>query len=184
MGLTLPLHLEPRWHSRAQLRRGVVSAPLRDWLLEPGSLTRRLRACCDGQFHVQVLSQKLQRPHRSEAQALRRPAHELALVRQVLLCCDTREWVYARTVIPLPSLRGGLQGLTRLGNRPLGELLFADPGMQRGPIEVSPLRGALPGQSHLHETDSSWGRRSVFTLWGQPLLVSEFFLPALWRGSR
>ena len=178
---TLTLLAEPRWRSQQQLRRAQVSDPLRDWLLEPGSLTRRLRSCCAGQFQVRVLDQGLQRPQRGEAKALHRPAHELTLVRQVLLCCGEQPWVYARTVIPLPSLQGGLQALTRLGNRPLGELLFADPSMQRSPIEVAPLRGLLPAPLSRQDSAGSWGRRSVFTLWGRPLLVSEFFLPALWQ---
>ena len=176
---------EPRWQTGRRLRRGQVPDSLRHWLLEPGSLTQHLRRCCGGRFHVQLLGQQLSRPLRDEASALGRPPHELALVRQVRLCCDGQVWVFARTVIPLPSLKGGHKRLTQLGTRPLGELLFADPGMQRSEVEVAPLPPAHP----LHPLSGAttgeglWGRRSVFTLYHQPLLVSEFFLPTLWRAQ-
>ncbi len=120
----------------------------------------------------------------SEARAMGRPPHELALVRQVRLLCDGEPWVFARTMIPLPSLHGRLRQLALLGTRPLGAVLFADPTMQRSAIEVAcvgqhkrlyrmALEG-LPGGS-----TEIWGRRSVFTLHSRPLLVSEFFLPPL-----
>ena len=170
-----------RWQSSQRLRRALLPDDWRSWLLEPGSLTQRLRHCCGGRFHVELLGQQLQRPLRDEAEALGRPPHELALVRQVRLCCDDAPWVFARTVIPLPSLNSGLKRLDQLGSRPLGELLFSDPGMQRSIVEVSrlwpghplhPLSGAAPDTP-------LWGRRSVFTLYRCPLLVSEFFLPQL-----
>ncbi len=180
-----PLTAEPCWQTSRRLRRHSVPISLRDWLLEPGSLTRRLRARCGGGFHVQVLQQGLARPLRSEAQALGRPLHELALIRQVHLCCDEATWVFARTVIPLRSLQGGLKRIDRLGSRPLGELLFSDPQMCRGEIEVAQLRPGhrLHPLSAANDSTPLWGRRSVFTLYTQPLLVSEFFLPQLWHGE-
>ena len=68
---------------------------------------------------------------------------ERAIIRQVQLMCADHPWIYARTVIPATSLRGKLQRLAHLGNRPLGAMLFADPGMQRGVVELARI---LPGQ--------------------------------------
>ncbi len=176
--------LEPVWLGCRRLRRSALPEHWRDWLLDPSSLTRRLQRRCGPDFHVAVLSQRMERPMLSEARALHRPPQEVALVRQVRLLCDETSWVFARTIIPLPSLKRGLQRLAQLGDKPLGAVLFADPKMQRQPMEVARIK---PGQrlyhmSHGSEVPSNkslWGRRSVFCLQGSPLLVSEFFLPEL-----
>jgi len=175
---------EPVWRNSFRLNRAQLPELWRDWLLDRTSLTQRLQQACGGRFHVEVISLRMQTPMLSEARALRRPSQELALVRQVRLLCDGAPWVFARTVIPLPSLRGGLRPLALLGNRPLGEVLFTDPTMHRSSVEVTHLK---PGRRLFNcalahtpdEASELWGRRSVFTLQGQPLLVSEFFLPPL-----
>lgn len=176
--------IEPVWRNGYRLNRAQLPEQWRDWLLDRSSLTLRLQHACGGQFRVELLSQRLERPMLSEARALKRPPQELALVRQVRLLCDDEPWVFARTVIPLPSLRRGLRQLALLGNRPLGAVLFADPTMQRSAVEVTRVgQGKRLFARALRGTSGNareiWGRRSVFTLRGQPLLVSEFFLPHL-----
>lgn len=170
---------EPRWHQGALLQRQMPGS-LRDWLLDESSLTRRLQQSCAGNFHVELISLGWQRPLLDEAQTLGVRPWQRALIRQVRLWCDDQPWVFARTVIPMSSLRGKQRRLAHLGTRPLGAYLFADPALQRSPIQVarvdsgSRLLSACPlSQATL------WGRRSVFKLHNHPLLVSEFFLPAL-----
>ena len=82
-------------------------------------------------------------PRLDEAQALCMQPREIVVIRQVLLLCGRQPWIYARTVILVTSLRAKLQRLTGLGTRPLGGVLFADPGMQRGMVELAEI---LPGQ--------------------------------------
>jgi len=175
---------EPVWRLRRQLPRGAVSADLADWLFDPGSLTRRVRGRCGGGFHVEVLSQGWRRPMLNEARRLRLRHAEHALIREVYLMCGERPWVYARTVIPRRTLRGPRRHLARLGSRPLGEVLFADPGLARDAVEVSRIE---PGQlmfepaTRRSEVDPAavWGRRSVFYLRRKPILVCEVFLPEM-----
>lgn len=176
--------IEPVWRAGYRLNRAQLPEQWRDWLLDRSSLTLRLQHACSGRFRVEVISQRMEPPMLSEARALGRPPHELALVRQVRLLCDDEPWVFARTVVPLPSLRRGLRQLALLGSRPLGAVLFADPTMRRSEVEVARIkqgkrlfRRAMAGSSEA--AGEVWGRRSVFTLRGQPLLVSEFFLPPL-----
>lgn len=175
---------EPVWRNSYRLSRGQLPEQWREWLLDRSSLTLRLQRACGGTIRVDVLSQRMEAPMRSEARALGRPPQELALVRQVRLICGDEPWVFARTVIPLPSLRRGLRPLALLGSRPLGAVLFADPTMKRSAVEVTRigqskrLFAMALGQPH-PEASEIWGRRSVFTLHGQNLLVSEFFLPPL-----
>lgn len=176
--------LEPVWQKHYCVSRGRLPEALRDWLLDHSSLTLRLRHACCGQFNVEVLSQRLERPMLSEARALHRPPVEIALVRQVRLRCGNSPWVFARTIVPLTSLRRGLRRLALLGSRPLGAVLFTDPTMERSAVEVARIRKGqrlyrMAMGASVGEPREIWGRRSVFILQDNPLLVSEFFLPAL-----
>ena len=63
-------------------------------------------------------------------------------------------------------------------------MLFADPTMQRGPVEIArltPCDKLFPAaiQQLAQHPEMIWGRRSLFTLGGKPLLVSEIFLPGI-----
>ncbi|MBL8259405.1 MAG: chorismate lyase [Candidatus Competibacteraceae bacterium] len=174
----------PRWHSRSRLFLRDLPPGLAVWLLDAGSLTRRVRHACSGQFRVRVLDQRWARPGRDEARALRLRWDARAWTREVQLLCDGRPWVFARTVIPEKTLRGRGRRLTALGTKPLGAVLFADPGVRRGPVEIARI---VAGQ-RLHRRafadlggppEAIWGRRSVFRIDGAPLLVAEIFLPAL-----
>jgi len=171
-----------RWKPQSRYPNSAVPPGLRDWLLDTASLTLRLQHLCPGRFRVRLLSQTWGRPLGHEARLLEMKPGMLALIRQVQLLCGERAWVYARTVIPVPSLSGRTQRLAHLGSRPLGGMLFADPNLQRGRIELARL---VTGQamhsaatSHLgHCPDEIWGRRTVFRFDDRPLLVSEVFLP-------
>jgi chorismate--pyruvate lyase len=155
---------------------------LRAWLLDTASLTLRLQQLCPGSFRVRLLSQSWGRPFEDEARVLEMQPGSRGLIRQVQLLCGEQAWVYARTIIPVSSLCGRLQRLAHLGNRPLGGMLFADPSMQRGDVELARLETGqamhAAATCHLARRPAEvWGRRSVFRLAGKPLLVSEIFLP-------
>lgn len=174
---------EPRWRPIGSADRGVPSALL-GWLTAGESLTRHLQAVCGDAFTVELRGQRWSRPLAGERAELGMPDRAWALVRQVYLCCGSRRLVYARTVMPRSTLQGRRRRYARLGERPLGEVLFASPDVRRGPLEVAML---TPGDV-LHdaagagsETGSStlWGRRSVLTVEGHPLLISEVFMPAI-----
>lgn len=175
---------EPRWRPLDARLRHRVPAELLPWLVDTASLTRRLQQLCPRDFNVRLLAQRWQRPLRNERRALGMRDHEFGLVRQVHLACGARPLVFARTIIPAATLRGGLRRYAHLGNRPLGALLFADRRVRRGGIEVAEItpRHALYCTITGGRADGGeavWGRRSVFTLAGFPLLVGEIFLPAL-----
>lgn len=155
-------------------------AALKDWLLDRGSLTRRLQRHSGGDFAVTVLSQRWVRPRLDEAQALAIPPHQYALVREVILHGRGQPWVYARSVLPLAVLAGPLRFLRRLDNRPLGALLFGNPAIRRGPVVLQRWPQALlPADLQRTDTATLWGRYSVFSRDAQGILVSEVFLPAL-----
>jgi chorismate--pyruvate lyase len=175
------MHTALRWRAGKQLSRTAPDAVLRDWLLDSGSLTRRVQRACAGCFRVRVEQQGWGKPRLDEYRALGLRFGRIALIREVHLLCEERPWVFARTVIPVSTLRGRQRRLAHLGSRPLGAVLFADPRMQRGPVEVACIPPASPlfaaaAQGVKRRPAQIWGRRSVFRLGGKPLLVSEFFL--------
>jgi chorismate--pyruvate lyase len=177
-------HLEPQWQAHSSLARHGATPALLDWLLDPGSLTARLLANCQGAFRVLLRYQGWQRAMLNEAQALGMRPHERCFVREVHLLCEERPWVFARTVIPVRTLTGPRRQLARLGGKPLGAFLFADPRVQRSGIEVAALEPAQPLFQRAvaplaHAPATIWGRRSAFYLSGHPLLVSEIFLPEI-----
>lgn len=175
-------HAEPLWRAARRLHRFNLPEKYLPWLLDPTSLTERIINRCHGGFRVQLIDQRRTRPLRNEAMALGMRLGCRAVVRQVQLLCGETPWVYARTIIPPRMLARKFHRFTRLGARSLGAMLFADPSMKRGEVEVTCLTPADP-LYHLAARDLRekpeviWGRRSLFWLGGNPLLVCEFFLP-------
>lgn len=154
------------------------------WLFDRSSLTARLirhgRTSGAGAFRVELLQQAVAAPTLDERLVLNLRSRRHAIVREVRLYCGNLPMVYARTVIPLSTITGRQRMYANLGNRPLGAMLFADKSMRRDQVAVSCLQAG----DYLHErtgveTGRIWGRRSVFHVGGKPLLVSEYFLPAL-----
>lgn len=170
-----------RWRTP---QRRLMPTELTSWLTNSGSLTQRLKTHNKHDFSVQMLSTHWMKPLPDECLSLDIPMTEMAYQREVKLMDGDQANVYARTVIPLSTFQIMKQRFNTLGNRSLGELLFTDPSVKRGAIEIACLK---PGQ-WLYEMavlDESirpvqlWGRRSHFYLSGKKLLVNEIFLPSL-----
>jgi chorismate--pyruvate lyase len=157
----------------------------RDWLRHPGSLTARLKRHCD-KFAVSPLKTRLARAHLDERGLLELHRPHYAYVREVLLKCDDRAVVFAHSVIPRPHLRGPWNQLTRLGCRPLGETLFANPRIRRTSLAFCKLAPHHPLQRRIREycpdaATQLWARRSQFSLQGRSLMVTEVFIGTLTR---
>lgn len=156
---------------------------LRCWLSDRGSLTRRLKAR-HARFQVRPVARGLASPFPDEARLLPLPLKTRAYVRDVVLLGDGRAQVFAHSVLPRSALRGAWCGITRLGTKPLGEALFTDPRIRRLGLTMRRLdrRHPLYRTACRHtqiDVPCLWARRSVFCLDGQPLLVTEVFLPAI-----
>ncbi|MDT8407439.1 MAG: chorismate lyase [Methylococcales bacterium] len=172
---------EPNWCPLA-CRHAIPEAAL-SWLLESGSITQRLRHECPGRLRVEVLRQAWLRLFFSEHQLLKLNPQHRHLSREVLLYSETQAWVIARTVIPRQTLTSLRRGLDRLGNRPLGEIIFASASLKRHRSQLCQVPPGLwqPAlQQRLDLQHPIWGRRTVYLLHDKPLLISEFFLPPLW----
>lgn len=156
---------------------------LRVWLTDTGSLTRQLQQVCEQSFSVALLQSGWQRPLPDEALLLKQAPVKLAFTREVHLLDGDKAEVYARTLVPVRTYQAMRARFDTLGNQPLGEMLFNDPSLSRGPIQVACLQ---PGQTlfelatrHLsYQPDALWARRSCFYLAGKAMLVNEIFLPS------
>lgn len=164
------------------------ATPCRDWLKDQGSLTARIRERCE-RFAVQVVRQELLRPCHDERAVLRLSSHEWAWVREVLLLADDVPVVFAHSVLAQRHARGHWQMFAHMGNKPLGAALFADPRIARHPLHFRRLDARHPlfaqataaaGIVHTPPT-TLWARRSLFSRGRQALLVTEVFLPGLFR---
>jgi chorismate--pyruvate lyase len=176
--------------SNSQWLRRPPSVPekYRVWLNDHGSLTRRIEERCRD-VRVQLLSQHRARVNRDEGVIWPHGLRRMAWVREVYLVCRRTPVVFAHSVIDPKALNGAWRRLGRLGNRPLGAALFADPRIQRFPLRQRKLNRNHPlyrracaalrtRPAHL------WARRSLFTLRGMPILVTEVFLPGILRLAR
>jgi chorismate lyase len=133
---------------------------------------------------VRVLFQGLRRPDRDERFVFAAGRQARVLVREVLLCCRGVPVVFAHTVLAPRDLHGAWRSVAKLGTRPLGAALFADPRVRRYPLHQRKI-----GRNHdLHRRLSAfvphppaalWARRSLFELRGSPVLVTEVFLPQI-----
>ena len=160
----------------------------REWLLDSASLTLRIKNHCRtnqmGNFSVKLLQQGMGIPSNDEVQRLKLNHRRYALIREVLLYCGESPVIFARTVIPIKTLTGPQRQLSHLGNRPLGEFLFAQPALQRDAMEVAALTNGhqlhdIAAHSLHQDIEQVWARRSIFCLRHKPLLVAEVFLPDL-----
>jgi len=173
---------EPNWLPAWRVRQGNIPSPVRSWLYERASLTQRLRNTCGHAFQVRLLQQCRAKPFQGEAKTLQISNGQHALIREVLLQCDRQPLILARTIIPHRTLRGAHRRLSSLGTRPLGEVIFSYPRLQRLKLEVTHVLKrdwSAESMAEMAPDSGVWGRRTVYSLSGRKLLVCEFFLPAV-----
>ena len=173
---------EPNWRDLESA--DVPPATMQDWLLTTESLTQRVQARCGDDFHLEIIRHGWARPQLNERRLLLMPDNAYALRREVILCCGDTPLIFARTIIPNASLQGAGLRLSRLGRRPLGELLFRDHSVERSQWQLAHVARDNPmfddiGLEKTRSSSEIWGRRSVFLYANKPLLVAEMFLPAI-----
>ncbi|HEY1773236.1 MAG TPA: chorismate lyase [Gammaproteobacteria bacterium] len=173
------------WRSLDEWPASARPAQLWAYLSEAGSLTERLRAKA-GDLQVQILSQGHAVLSEDDMTLLGAKPDEAGYVRQVFLCGPGREpWVYARSVVAGPAERW----LKELGERPLGDKVFANADAERSPIAVAKLEprhvlhkeavALLPASQRGAASSALWARRSRLSVGGGHILIYECFLPAL-----
>ncbi len=177
---TLRLLRPDAWHSMPPSHGDAEFGTLHPWLTSRGSLTSRLVAKV-GDFNLVRLIQRAQLPNVDERRELGLREREHAIVREVLLRNAGTPLVFAHSIVSRRDLTGAWRGLSRLGARPLAEMLFHDAGVARLPMEYRKIDARHPLFRRAKEVaqfqaSALWARRSVFLKQGRPLLVTEVFL--------
>ena len=150
-----------------------------DWLAEPGSLTARVRARCDGDFRLCVVGER----HVNNARLFEDVALGSIFQRDITLGCGDVPFIFARTRVPEVTLRAH-PWLAELGNKPLGARLFDEPGYMRGRFYVARLQPGDALYDYVNDnvvplSQALWARRARVELNGKPFEICECFLPGL-----
>lgn len=169
--------LEPAWHKSAQAWMPAAIAI-------KGSMTKHMQQVSERCFQVKLLTQAFGNPRASEALQLKLSKYSAVMIREVYLLCDGKISMFARSLFPLDVLLSEGWRLWKLGENPLGPVLFSDPKLLRNPFEFAILRDsdADYDKATQHMTvkpDFLWARRSVFRWQGKKLMIEEVFLPDL-----
>lgn len=151
-----------------------------------GLLTLKLSVQCGNPLAVTILNEGLGTCLEDEARALNLPSSTQGWVRTVLLLCQHKSVLYARSFIPLTDTKTErafmdgahpFSGLMHIGKTPLGIWLAQHPELSRSPFEF-----ALTPAQHWPNWDGSQPkhllatRRSCFSQQSAQLLLSEVFL--------
>jgi chorismate--pyruvate lyase len=175
--------MHPDRHWKPRPLHGQAPARLRPWLTDASSLTARIAARCDS-LRVRVLRTGLAQPTEDERRLVGLARKHCAWAREVLLVADGVPVVFAHTVLAPRNLRGPWRMAAGMGGRPLGAALFAQPHIVRGPLHCERITAAHPLHRRVEKALGRklpvlWGRRSRFLHGGNPLLVTEVFLPEI-----
>lgn len=163
------------------------------WLHRPGALTDGLRQL--GQVELNVVREYATGLQQDEAWLLDLAPPAPVWVREVRMAIDGILCVIARSFTPLVDSHGLWQGMRRLRQRPLADMLYNDAQIQRSSFLTCTLQAQMPFYrtvqlAHLQHHASSTpearqvlARCSVFWRQGSPLLVAESFTPEFWQIS-
>ena len=171
---------QPRWIQNRQGIRHTLPKNVQSWIYEPGSLTQRLRDSYGTAVTVKILFQQWQTPFLTERKRLKLHENSYSLVREVLLHADGKPLILARTIIPPKTVNAAKSNFAHLGTRPLGEVIFSCPKVERVEMDVAlvnPSTWTKPTKAEAHIKQPLWGRRTVYAITQGKMLVSEFFLP-------
>lgn len=135
----------------------------RNWLTERGSMTRRLERYC-GQIRVRRFREGFVPACIEPGEAALLPDCGRFWLREVMLYGYDKPWLTARTLVPAATKAGPAQYVLSLGDVPLGQWLFR---------HRPPARDIM----QFGRVGDLWARRARLLPDGQPLLLTEAFLP-------
>ena len=157
------------WQHRKRLS---LTDKQRYWLRGNHSLTKQLIEYSDNNFELNLLGETWQKPYQHEAEVLRVKPEQECLVREVELLCNKQVVVYARSIISPAAIEASGHELTKLGNVPLGHLLFKNAKVDLETRELAKI---------IVSDKPSFARRTLYQLNNEDILVSEFFIEPLWQ---
>jgi len=142
----------------------VQNNEILSWLNEPGSITSRIKSFSDFKL-------KLLRDGPGEVDAIEDDLiisnYKENNIREVLLYSNDEPLIYAKSIIPLETIRLGLGVLGNLKENPLGDILFSNPEIKKEYMLFSKFES---------NKQIFFGRKGIYTVKGLPFSVCEIFL--------
>ena len=134
------------------------------WLNESGSITSRIKSFSnfklkllrDGPGEVDIIDDDLIISNYKENN-----------IREVILLSDEEPLIYAKSIIPLETIRLGLGILGNLKENPLGDILFSNPEIKKKYMLFAKFQS---------NEEIFYGRKGIYTVKGYPFSVCEIFL--------
>ena len=142
-----------------------VDASILSWLSESGPITNRIKL--SQEFELELLNDEIDEISKEEELFLN-SVSETFRVRRVILLGNNTPVVYAKSVIPSSTIENGLSSLGKIGNAPLGDILFT-PGVFTK-LEMV-CASFLSKEKNIY-----WGRKIKYSVNSEPISVMEVFL--------
>ena len=142
-----------------------VDASVLSWLSESGPITNRIKL--SQKFELELLNDEIDEISKEEELFLN-SVSETFRVRRVILLGNNTPVVYAKSVIPSSTIENGLSSLGKIGNAPLGDILFT-PGVF---TKLEMVCASFLSK----EKNVYWGRKIKYSVNSEPISVMEVFL--------
>ena len=142
-----------------------VDASIFSWLSESGPITNRIKL--SQKFELELLNDEIDEISKEEKLFLN-TVSETFRVRRVILLGNNTPVVYAKSVIPSSTIENGLSSLGKIGNAPLGDILFT-PGVF---TKLEMVCASFLSK----EKNVYWGRKIKYSVNCEPISVMEVFL--------
>ena len=142
----------------------VRNKEILSWLNEGGSITSRIRSFSnfklkllkDGPGEVDIIEDDLIISNYEENN-----------IREVILLSNEEPLIYAKSIIPLETIKLGSNILGNLKENPLGDILFSNPEIKKKYMFFARFQS---------KEEIFYGRKGIYTVKGYPFSVCEIFL--------
>ena len=142
----------------------VQNKEIISWLTESGSITSRIKSFSN--FRLKLLRDGPGKVDASEDDLIITNYKENN-IREVVLYSDEEPFIYAKSILPLETIRLGLGALGSLKENPLGDILFSNPEIKKKHM----LFAKFESNKRIF-----YGRKGIYTVKGYPFSVCEIFL--------
>tara|TARA_X000001036_G_C20635538_1_gene788912 strand:- start:781 stop:1269 length:489 start_codon:yes stop_codon:yes gene_type:complete len=152
------------WNTYEAIEHKLTNAEIKSWLLEQGPITKRIKSIAE--FRLELIQDELSDATDDEILFLKIDSEEIR-IREVILFGNENPMVFARTIIPNTTIEKGLKELGKIGNKPLGDILFEKDIFSKEDIVFATFKD---------KESLFWGRKIKYTVKDQPFSVMEVFL--------
>ena len=152
------------WNTYEAIEHELTNTEIKSWLLEQGPITKRIKSIAE--FRLELIQDELSDATDDEILFLKIDSEEIR-IREVILYGNEIPIVFARTIIPNTTIEKGLKELGKIGNKPLGDILFEKDIFSKEDIVF---------ESFKDKESLFWGRKIKYTVKDQPFSVMEVFL--------